>query len=113
MNTKNKILKYSLIGGIIAAGLSFGCGKSFLDVPPQGQQTEDEVKQDPNAASNLVLGTYNTLYFGGFDNTTVGLLFSLTADVASDDADKGSTASDGPEAKQMDNFTIDPHNFYL
>lgn len=113
MKNKNNIIKLVLLGGIVTISLLIGCSKGFLNVPAQGQQTEDEVKQDPNAASNLVLGAYNTLYFGAFDNTTVGLLFAMTTDIASDDADKGSTASDGPEAKQIDNFTISPTNFYL
>ncbi len=113
MSTNNKTIRYSLLGSVLAALVLLGCSKNFLNVPPQGQQTEDEVSQDPNAASNLVLGAYNTLYFGGFDNTTVGLLYSLTVDIASDDADKGSTTSDGPEAAQMDHFNINPTNFYL
>jgi len=111
--TKNKSIIFSIIAAIVIAGVLFGCSKNFLDVPAQGKQTPEEVAKDPNAASNLVLGTYNTLYYGGFDINTVGLLWVMTVDIASDDADKGSTDNDSPEAKQIDHFTIDPHNFFF
>ncbi len=71
-----------------------GCKKTFLDVDPQGQTTEVLALTDPTAADKLVGGVYNTLYFGGFGKTTVGFEWSVTLDVASDDADKGSTPGD-------------------
>jgi hypothetical protein len=42
----------------------------------------------------VVGGVYNTLYFGGFGRTTVGFLWQISNDIASDDADKGSSPGD-------------------
>jgi hypothetical protein len=113
MKTKNIFLILIITVASIACIIA-GCSKNFLDVPAQGQQTKDEVSKDPNAASNLVLGAYNALYFGGFGNTTVGLELCLTVDVASDDADKGSSPSDQQAtAGKMDNFTVDANVSYL
>src|SRR5690349_694901 len=78
---------------LMTVGLT-SCKKSFLDVDPQGQTTEVLALTDPDAAAKLLGGVYNTLYFGGFDKTTVGFLWQLTNDIASDDADKGSTPGD-------------------
>lgn len=109
MFTKNKIDKY-LIGAIALVAIT-GCKKSFLEVAPQGQITQAEVALDPNAAKSLVSGVYNTLYFGGFDKTTVGFLWAIATDVASDDADKGSFDADFGPAKEIDNFTHNSNNF--
>jgi len=87
------------------------CKKSFLEIDPQGQLTELQALKDPEAADKLVGGVYNTLYFGGFDITTVGFLWVMANDVASDDADKGSTPSDFGPAGEIDNFTHTPNNF--
>lgn len=93
-----------------------GCKKSFLDVSPQGLLTDEAAANDPNIARKLVTGVYNKLYQGGFDDDVHGILFCMAGDVASDDADKGSTALDqAPEAVGFDNFTSDlnANNFYV
>lgn len=105
-NIKNKFLIAAAIFTVTA-----GCKKSFLDVAPQGQLTQAEVALNPNAAKDLVTGVYNTLYFGGFDKTTVGFLWVIATDVASDDADKGSFDADFGPAKEIDNFTHTSNNF--
>lgn len=87
------------------------CKKKFLDVQAQGQIDEAAVLRDPGAAQNLVTGVYNSLYLGGFGPTTVGFLYYMTVDVASDDADKGSTPGDFGPAGEIDNFTETPNNF--
>lgn len=89
-----------------------GCKKSFLDVPPQGQLTEDLALKDPDAADKLVGGVYNTLYYGGFGPTTVGFEWEITNDIASDDADKGSTPGDFNTngVGDIDNFVHTPGN---
>lgn len=107
---KNKYLKTIFLAALPLL-LTVSCKKSFLEVDPQGQLTESQVLKDPNAANNLVGGVYNTLYFGGFDITTVGFLWVMANDVASDDADKGSTPSDFGPAGEIDNFTHTPNNF--
>jgi tetratricopeptide (TPR) repeat protein len=90
-----------------------GCRKSFLDVPPQGDLTEELALRDPNAAEKLVGGVYNTLYFGGFDRTTVGFLWHTSLEVASDNADKGSSPGDFNVGGlgDIDNFVHTPNNF--
>ncbi|NRF41595.1 RagB/SusD family nutrient uptake outer membrane protein [Pedobacter foliorum] len=95
----------------IALVVISGCKKSFLDVEPQGNLTEEQALKDPDAAEKMVGGVYNTLYMGGFDPTTFGFLFVLATDVASDDGDKGSTPSDFGSAGEIDNFTFTPSNF--
>ena len=105
------IQKISFI--LLAVLVLAGCSKKFLDVPPQGQTTEVLALTDPDAAGKLVGGVYNTLYFGGFDKTTVGFLWQLTNDIASDDADKGSTPGDFNSGGMgdIDNFVHTPTNF--
>lgn len=83
------------------------CKKNFLEVPPQGQLTEEQALIDPAAADKLVTGAYNTLYLQG----TMGLKFVIVADVTSDNSDKGSTASDpGFDGIFLDAFNHNPNN---
>ena len=105
---KNQYIKLFLIA--ILPIVHTGCSKGFLEIQPQGQLTATQALQDPNAADQLVGGVYNTLYFGGFGNTTVGFEWSILGDVASDDGDKGSTPSDFNinGAGDIDNFKAVP-----
>ena len=104
--------KYIFITTALAAtGILGSCSKTFLDVKPQGQVTEALALIDPEAATKLVGGAYNTLYLGGFGPTTVGFLWAISNDVASDDADKGSTPGDFSPLGEIDNFTAGPNNF--
>lgn len=105
------IIKKSLAVALLPLAIFASCKKSFLDVNPQGEITEVLALTDPDAAAKLVGGVYNTLYYGGFGNTTVGFLWVLANDIASDDADKGSTPGDFGDAGQIDNFTHTPGNF--
>ena len=80
---------------------SNSCSKDFLDVPPQGQLTEEQALIDPAAADKMVAGVYNTLYKQG----TVGLKYLILGEVASDNADKGSEPNDpGFGAIEIDPF---------
>ncbi len=84
-----------------------GCKKSFLEVPPQGQLTEEQALIDPDAANKLVGGIYNALYLQG----TVGVRWVILGSIASDDADKGSTPSDGGfDSMDIDNLTFTSNN---
>ena len=96
--------------------LTTSCKKNFLDVKPQGDLTEASVANDPSLAGKLVTGVYDQLYQGGFGNDIHGILFCTATDVASDDADKGSTPSDqAPQAVGFDDFTSDlnSNNYYV
>ena len=106
---KNKYIIFPLL--LTASVALNSCKKDFLEVVPQGQTTEVLALTDPDAASKLVGGVYNTLYLGGFGKTTVGFLWVLANDIASDDADKGSTPGDFSQAGEIDNFTHTPNNF--
>ena len=107
-----KNIIYKIFGFILLPAMLFvSCKKGFLDVDPQGETTEVLALTDPDAASKLIGGVYNTLYFGGFGNTTVGFLWVLATDVASDDSDKGSTPGDFGDIGAIDNFTHTPASF--
>jgi hypothetical protein len=106
-----KIFETWFSAAVLVVILFTSCSKNFLEVQPQGQTTEVLALTDPDAANKLIGGVYNTLYYGGFDKTTVGFLWALANDVASDDADKGSTPGDFGPAGEIDNFTHTPNNF--
>lgn len=111
-NNMKKITHYTfLMAGVLMLALMPSCSKDFLEVPPQGQLTEEQALIDPNAANQLVTGVYNTLYFGSFGNNTVGFLYAIATEVASDNADKGSTPSDFGPLGEIDEFTMTPNNF--
>lgn len=89
---------------------ALGACDDFLSTPPQGQISVDAIKSDPNAAETLVTGVYNNLW----DANMHGFSYVGLTNIASDDADKGSTAADGATTYgQMDNLTADPSNGLL
>jgi hypothetical protein len=104
-----KQLSITLIALLVIAA---GCGKKFLDVNPQGKETQVNALTDTAAANQTLAGAYNALYFGGFGNTTVGFEWVMMTDVASDDGDKGSTPDDFSTngAGDIDNFTVNANN---
>ncbi len=84
-----QITRLSLLTLVLGTALT-ACN-DFLTTPPQGQIGVAAVQSDAAAAQNLVTGIYNTMWDGsmhGFDY--VGM-----TNIASDDADKGSSAADG------------------
>lgn len=102
---KRKIIYLAFVAASFTA--LAGCKKSFLDVAPQGDLTEEQALADPNAANQLVGGVYNRLYLQG----TVGLRYLILTDMASDNTDKGSTPSDGGfQGGEIDNFSFTPNN---
>lgn len=99
------IIVMGLIGLLITA-----CSDSFLDVPVQGGAT---TTTDPKLAEKLVTGVYNSLLQGdSWGNGDVhGFAFITVTSIMSDDADKGSTASDqAVPVGDIDNFTLTPTN---
>lgn len=85
--------------------------KDFMDIPPQGQISEEEIKNNPNAAYDLVNGVYNTMWLGGFDPDVHGFQYVVLTTIASDDANKGSTPGDFGPSLDVDNFTLNADNF--
>ncbi|QEH40817.1 RagB/SusD family nutrient uptake outer membrane protein [Chitinophaga sp. XS-30] len=102
--------KLIIIIPVIFLLVSSGCGRGFLDVPPQGRVTEEEIRTNPNAATDLVNGVYNIMWLGGFGPDVHGLQFVVITSIVSDDADKGSTPQDYGPALEIDNFTYGPSN---
>ncbi|MCK7557442.1 RagB/SusD family nutrient uptake outer membrane protein [Chitinophaga sedimenti] len=92
------------------AALATGCGKKFLNIAPQGAVTEEEIRNNPNAAQDLVNGVYNIMWIGGFEPDINSFQFIIMTEIASDNADKGSTPDDYQAAKDIDNFTLDSRN---
>ena len=103
---KLKMSKY------IKIALSIGCSivlfsscEKFLDTPPQGKYTEDTYPYPEGGTpyDRFIFAAYNDLrsynvHVDGFVNAT---------SIRSDDADKGSTASDGgADVISMDNFPV-------
>lgn len=89
MNYTKQLIRFSLLIALSGAGLT-ACDE-FLDTPPQGQIGEAAVRSDPAAAQSLVTGIYNSMWQGGMH----GFDYMGMTNIASDDADKGSSASDG------------------
>lgn len=89
----------------IAGGLA-SCSKSFLDVPPQGDQTpEDFFSGNPNSATSLVNAVYNKMLDWNLHTFSWIGISSIT----SDDADKGSDPGDtGTDKHELDGFTFTP-----
>ncbi len=84
----------------------FSACDDFLDKVPQGRQSPDTFFTSEENVERAVFATYNTL-----------LRWELSAfpflgcnSIISDDADKGSTASDGATQKEMDDFTFTTSN---
>ncbi|MBC7689187.1 MAG: RagB/SusD family nutrient uptake outer membrane protein [Aquabacterium sp.] len=107
---KHKIL---IVTSCIILLFAAGCKKSFLDVASQGQIDEAAVLKDPAAAQNLVTGVYNSLYQGGFGANTLGFLYFVTVEEASDDADPGSIPGDNANGEKIDNFSTTPNIFFF
>jgi hypothetical protein len=86
------------------------CSENFLDVAVQGAPT---TQSDPALGQKLVTGAYNSLLQGdSWGNGDVhGFAFITVTNIISDDADKGSTATDqAVPVGDIDNFTLTPTN---
>lgn len=91
---------FSLI--IITTVLATGCSKSFLNVPPQAQQPTEQFWQSQSDAAAAVNAIYANLRT--FNETAFPAI--AVESMASDDATKGSTASDATFMNNFDGFTI-------
>lgn len=85
------------------------CGKDFLDRKPQGQPTTVTFFTDSVSAAQSVNAVYDILR----DFQVHANAFVSIVSITSDDADKGSTAGDGPAQKDMDNFTVNAANNFV
>jgi starch-binding outer membrane protein, SusD/RagB family len=98
------------IASFVAALTAVSCSDSFLDIPVQGGVTTES---DPKLGERLVTGVYSSLMQGdSWGNGDVhGFAFVSVTNIISDDADKGSTASDQQvPVGDIDNFSHTPTN---
>lgn len=93
---------------IAAISLLASCKKDFLDRSPQGEYTSDTYPYPTGS------GPYDVEIYAihdvlrSYDASGSGFIAAMG--IRSDDAEKGSTATDGPTSLEMDNFTITPSN---
>ena len=78
-----------------------GCNKSFLEVPPQGQQPTQQIWQSQDDATKAVNAMYAYLRFW---NETAFAAIAVES-LGSDDAEKGSTPGDASFMNDFDNFS--------
>ncbi len=109
---KNKYtIKLTLVAvGLITVSAVLNACKRYLDVSPQGQITQAQINADPVSARDLVTGIYNIFYIGGFDPDIDSFQYVIMTDIASDDADKGSSPNDYGDAMQIDNLSTAASN---
>ncbi len=97
-------IKYIFLFALAAIGISVQSCNDFLDVKPQGQITEEEIRTSTTAANNLVTGVYNSMW----DGTVHGFGYVGATNIASDDGDKGSSPDDGANTfGRLDNLNPD------
>ena len=78
-----------------------GCSKSFLDVPPQGQQPNQQFWQSQDDATKAV----NAMYANLHEWKQVAFAAIAVESLGSDDAEKGSDPQDATFMNDFDNFT--------
>ncbi|KAA0991161.1 RagB/SusD family nutrient uptake outer membrane protein [Dyadobacter aurulentus] len=103
INFKNNIRKTSLYLGL--AGLLIipsACDESFLDTDPQGKQAGTIFWQNEGDATKAVNAMYANLR--SWNNTAFAPI--AVESIGSDDAEKGSIASDAPFFNDYDTFKI-------
>jgi hypothetical protein len=102
-----KTLNIKNIGSRLAAlvmtavFLTAGCSDEFLDVPPQGQQPDEEFWVTADDAAKAV----NAMYANLRGWTQVAFAAIAVESLGSDDAEKGSSPSDATFLNNFDNYT--------
>lgn len=84
--------------------LTSACSKDFLEKKPLGQLTSDNFFQTEEHAIQSLNATYDALR----DFRVHVFAYVALTDIISDDADKGSTPSDGAPIQVADELTLDP-----
>lgn len=88
----------------VLLAMTAGCGKSFLDVPPQGQQPSQQFWQSEADATKGV----NAIYANLREWKQVGFAALAIESLGADDTEKGSTPSDASFLTNFDNFSASP-----
>ncbi len=96
---------YSFVSLLCVVVVSVAGCDDLLNQTPRGQQTVENFFQDAGDALEATNATYQIQH-----DFTFGFQFLGVTDIASDDAVKGSTPADGPQMREMDEFTFDDTN---
>lgn len=96
----NNYLKLFAVTATIAL-IAPSCKRSFLDVPPQGQQPSEQFWKDESDATKAVHAMYGNLR----EWKQVAFAAIAIESLGSDDTEKGSDPSDATFLNKFDNFT--------
>jgi len=102
MRTYNNIQRWCTVGLLSTVLIASSCKKSFLDVPPQGQQPAVQFWQTEADAIKAVNSIYANLR--SYNNVAFPAL--VIESVGADEADKGSTPTDATFWNLYDTFTV-------
>ena len=92
---KMNIIKWSLLPVLLGLLVLSSCKKPFLDRQPLGRYIDDDIPA--GSFDSKVFATYSLLRAGGFNNH----LYLGIMNFRSDEAEKGSSISDGGSSAQM------------
>lgn len=95
------IKKYTAWAAVGCVFTLAGCQKSFLEVPPQGQQAGEQFWRNEADATKAV----NAMYANLHEWKQVAFAAIAVESLPSDDAEKGSAPSDATFMNKFDNFT--------
>lgn len=87
---------------LTAPFLLAGCSKSFLDVPPQGQQPNEQFWKNEADATKAV----NAIYANLREWKQVAFAAIAIESLGSDDAEKGSNTADASFLNKYDDFSV-------
>jgi hypothetical protein len=104
MKLNKKLVRFKQGVAIAAIGsivIATGCKKDFLNVPPQATQPAVEFWKTASDATKAVNATYANLH----EWKNIAFAAIAVESMGSDDAEKGSSASDATFMNDFDNFT--------
>lgn len=102
---KMNLIKWSLLPVLLALLVLSSCKKKFLDRQPLGRYIDDDIPA--GSYDSKIFATYSLLRAGGFNNH----LYLGIMNYRSDEAEKGSSVSDGANHGLMyDEFQYDKSN---
>ena len=103
---KNSLIKWSILPFLVLASMVISsCKSKFLDRQPLGRYIDSDIPA--GSFDSKIFATYALLRAGGFNNH----LYLAIMNFRSDEADKGSSLSDGADQAQMyDEFQYDKSN---
>jgi hypothetical protein len=107
LNNNNRSIAQLLVLVVSVITIFGSCKRNFLDRVPQGNYTLDTYPYPGGS------GPYDTYLFGAYSElrsfNVHSQFFIFATSVRSDDADRGSTATDGvPNSSDFDDFPVSP-----